>query len=50
MRIDRRGFLKTAMAGTAGLSLPFVALAGERRWIDKTRETHTNRDGEKVFA
>ncbi|MHC4345866.1 MAG: twin-arginine translocation signal domain-containing protein, partial [Planctomycetota bacterium] len=29
MKIDRRRFLKTTMAGTACLSLPFVASAGE---------------------
>jgi len=31
MKISRRDFLKTTMAGTAGLSFPFVALAGERK-------------------
>ncbi|MHC4561082.1 MAG: sulfatase-like hydrolase/transferase, partial [Planctomycetota bacterium] len=29
MKTNRRGFLKTTMAGTACLSLPFAALAGE---------------------
>jgi hypothetical protein len=35
MKIDRRCFLKTTMAGTAGLSFPFVAL--EREGKEKQR-------------
>jgi len=31
MKIDRRGFLKTSMAGTVCMSVPFVTLAGESK-------------------